>query len=85
MANKIPTHCAIQMTKAGKLHSSIRKAKAILALIRNDGGDMDLDGFYTSEEIIKTALFAIEDYLEQAGQSSEVDFYFTKGGENETN
>ena len=85
MANKIPTHCAIQMTKVGKLHSSIHKAKAILALIRNDGGDMDLDGFYTSEEIIKTALFAIEDYLEQAEQSSEVDFYFTKGGENETN
>ena len=85
MANKIPTHCAIQMTNVGKLHSSIHKAKAILALIRNDGGDMDLDGFYTSEEIIKTALFAIEDYLEQAEQSSEVDFYFTKGGENETN
>ena len=81
MANKIPTHCAIQMTKAGKIQGPIRKAKAILALIRNDGGDMDLDGFYTSEEIIKTALFAIEDYLEQAKQSSKVDFYFTKGGE----
>ena len=80
MANKIPTHCAIQMTKAGKIQSSIRKAKAILALIRNDGGEMDLDGFYTSEEIIKTALFAIDDYLEQAEQSSKVDFYFTKGG-----
>ena len=85
MANKIPTHCAIQMTKAGKIQSSSRKAKAILALIRNDGGEMDLDGFYTSEEIIKTALFVIEDYLEQAEQSSKVDFYFTKGGENETN
>ena len=85
MANKIPTHCAIQMTKAGNIQSSIRKAKAILALIRNDGGEMDLDGFYTSEEIIKTALFVIEDYLEQAEQSSKVDFYFTKGGENETN
>ena len=81
MANQIPTHCAIPMTKVGKLHSSIRRAKAILALIRNDGGDMDLDGFFTSEEIIQTALSAINDYLEQAEQSSTVDFYFTKGGE----
>ena len=53
MANQIPTHCAIPMTQVGKLQSSIRRAKAILALIRNDGGDMDLDGFYTSEEIIR--------------------------------
>lgn len=83
MINKILTHCAIQMTKVGKIHSSIHKAKAILALIRNDGGDMDLDGFYTSEEIIKTALSVIDDYLEQAEQSSTVDFYSTKGEENE--
>ena len=81
MANPIPTHCAIPMTKVGKIQSSIRRAKAILALIRNDGGDMDLDGFYTSEEIIRTALSVIDDYLEQAEQSSKVDFYFTKGGE----
>ncbi|WP_187372040.1 hypothetical protein [Aggregatibacter actinomycetemcomitans] len=44
-----------------------------------------LEGFYTSEEIIRTALFVIDDYLEQAEQSSKVDFYFTKGGEDETN
>lgn len=81
MANQIPTHCAIPVTQVGKLQSSIRRAKAILTLIRNDGGDMDLDGFYTSEEIIQTALSAINDYLEQAEQSSTVDFYFTKGGE----
>lgn len=80
MANQIPTHCAIPVTQVGKLQSSIRRAKAILTLIRNDGGDMDLDGFYTSEEIIQTALSAINDYLEQAEQSSTVDFYFTKGG-----
>lgn len=80
MTNKIPTHCVIPMTQVGKLHSSIHKAKAILALIRNDGGDMDLDGFYTNEEIIKTALSVVDDYLEQADQSSKVDFYFTKGG-----
>ncbi|HHF1670209.1 TPA: hypothetical protein ACPJIH_000243 [Haemophilus influenzae] len=80
MANQIPTHCTIPVAETGKLHSSIRKAKAILALIRNDGGDMDLDGFFTSEEIIQTALSAINDYLEQAEQSSTVDFYFTKGG-----
>lgn len=80
MANQIPTHCAIPMTETGKLHSSIHKAKAILALIRNDGGDMDLDGFYTNEEIIKTVLSVVDDYLEQADQSSKVDFYFTKGG-----
>ena len=80
MANQIPTHCAIPMTQVGKLQSSIRRAKAILALIRNDGGDMDLDGFYTSEELIRDALSAIDDYLEQAEQSSTVDFYFTKGG-----
>ena len=80
MTNKIPTHCAIPMAKVGKLHGSIRRAKAILALIRNDGGDMDLDGFYTNEEIIKTALSVVDDYLEQADQSSKVDFYFTKGG-----
>lgn len=80
MTNKTPTHCAIPMAKVGKLHSSIRRAKAILALIRNDGGDMDLDGFYTNEEIIKTALSVVDDYLEQADQSSKVDFYFTKGG-----
>ena len=83
MANQIPTHCAIPTPQVGKLHSSISKAKAILALIRNDGGDMDLDGFYTNEEIIKTALLVIDDYLEQAEQSSTVDFYFTKGEENE--
>ena len=83
MANQIPTHRAIPMPQVGKLHSSISKAKAILALIRNDGGDMDLDGFFTSEEIIQTALSAINDYLEQAEQSSTVDFYFTKGEENE--
>ena len=71
------------MPQVGKIHSSISKAKAILALIRNDGGDMDLDGFYTNEEIIKTALLVIDDYLEQAEQSSTVDFYFTKGEENE--
>lgn len=80
MANQIPTHCAIPMTQVGKLQSSIRRAKAILALIRNDGGDMDLDGFYTSEEIIRDALSAVDDYLEQADQSSKVDFYLTKGG-----
>lgn len=80
MANKIPTHCAIPMAEVGKLQSSIRRAKAILALIRNDGGDMDLEGFYTSTEIIQTALSAIDDYLEQAEQYSTVDFYFTKGG-----
>lgn len=83
MTNKIPTHCVIPMTQVGKLHSSIHKAKAILALIRNDGADMDLDGFYTSEEIIRAALSAIDDYLEQAEKSSTVDFYFTKGEENE--
>ena len=83
MANQIPTHCAIPMTKVGKLQSSIRRAKAILALIRNDGGDMDLDGFYTSTEIIRATLSAIDDYLEQAEQSSTVDFYFTKGGNDE--
>ena len=71
------------MDKVGKLHSSIRRAKAILALIQNDGADMDLDGFYTSEEIIRTALSVIDDYLEQAEKSSTVDFYFTKGEENE--
>ncbi|RDE98240.1 hypothetical protein DPW03_03060 [Aggregatibacter aphrophilus] len=81
MANQIPTHCAIRMTETGKVHSSIRKAKAILALIQNDGADMDLDGFYTSEEVIRAALSVIDDYLEQAEQSSKVDFYFTKGGE----
>ena len=81
MANQIPTHCAISISETGKVHSSIRKAKAILALIRNDGGDMDLEGFYTSTEIIRSALSAIDDYLEQAEQSSTVDFYFTKGGE----
>lgn len=81
MANQIPTHCAIPMTQVGKLQSSIRRAKAILALIRNDGGDIDLDGFYTSEEIIRDALSAIDGYLEQADQSSKVDFYLTKGGE----
>ena len=80
MSNPIPTHCAIPVAETGKIQSSIRKAKAILELIRNDGGDMDLDGFYTSEEIIQTALSAINDYLEQAEQSSTVDFYFTKGG-----
>ena len=80
MANKLPTHCAIPMAEVGKLQSSIRRAKAILALIRNDGGDMDLEGFYTSTEIIQTALSAIDDYLEQAEQYSTVDFYFTKGG-----
>ena len=80
MANQIPTHCAIPMTQVGKLQSSIRRAKAILALIRNDGGDMDLDDFYTSEEIIRDALSAVDDYLEQADQSSKVDFYLTKGG-----
>lgn len=80
MANQIPTHCAIPMTQVGKLQSSIRRAKAILALIRNDGGDMDLDGFYTSEEIIRDSLSAVDDYLEQADQSSKVDFYLTKGG-----
>ncbi|QPQ81681.1 hypothetical protein I6H05_07795 [Aggregatibacter actinomycetemcomitans] len=79
------THCAIPLTETGKIHSSIRKAKAILTLIRNDGADMDLEGFYTSEEIIRTALFVIDDYLEKAEQSSKVDFYFTKGGEDETN
>lgn len=83
MTNKTPTHCAIPMTQMGKLQSSIRRAKAILALIRNDGADMDLDGFYTSEEIIQTALSVIDDYLEQADKSSTVDFYFTKGEENE--
>ena len=83
MANQFPTHCAIPMTKVGKIQSSIRRAKAILALIRNDGADMDLDGFYTSEEIIKTALSVIDDYLEQAEQSSKVDFYFTKGANDE--
>lgn len=80
MANQSPTHCAIPTPHVGKLQSSIRKAKAILALIRNDGGDMDLEGFFTSEEIIQTALSAINDYLEQAEQFSTVDFYFTKGG-----
>ena len=80
MANQSPTHCAIPLAETGKIQSSIRKAKASLALIRNDGGDMDLDGFFTSEEIIQTALSAINDYLEQAEQSSTVDFYFTKGG-----
>ena len=69
------------MAETGTLHGSIRKAKAILALIRNDGADMDLEGFYTSTEIIQTALSVIDDYLEQAEQSSTVDFYFTKGGE----
>ena len=83
MGDQIPTHCAIPMTKVGKLQSSIRRAKAILALIRNDGGDMDLDGFYTSTEIIRATLSAIDDYLEQAEQSSTVDFYFTKGGNDE--
>lgn len=82
MANQINTHCAIPIVETGKLHSAIYKAKAILALIQNDGADDDsLEGFYTSEDIIRTALSVIDDYLEQAKQSSKVDFYFTKGGE----
>ena len=85
MANQIPTHCALPMAETGTLHGAIRKAKAILALIQNDGADMDLEGFYTNENVIRTALSVIDDYLEQAEQSSTVDFYFTKGGDNETN
>jgi len=72
------------MTEVGKIHSSISKAKAILALIRNDGISNDeLDGFLTNEKIIRTALWAAQDFLEQAEKSSKVDFYFVKGGENE--
>ncbi len=84
MLNKIPTHGALPMAEVGKIHSSISKAKAILALIRNDGISNDeLDGFLTNEKIIRTALWAAQDFLEQAEKSSKVDFYFVKGGENE--
>ena len=85
MSNQIPTHCAITMAASSKLSNSIRKARAILKLIQHDGTtDDDLEGsFYTNEEIIRDALDAVQEYLEQAEQSSKVDFYFVNGGKNE--
>ena len=86
MRNKIPTHCALPMAETGKLHNSIIKAKAILTLIQNDGiGDDELDGFLTNENIIRIALSAAQDYLEQAEKSAKVDFYFVKGDEHVSN
>ncbi|OOF88309.1 hypothetical protein BKG94_07195 [Rodentibacter ratti] len=79
--HKIPTHCALSMTNTGKVHTAIRKAKAILTLIQNDGVSNDeLGGFFSSEKVIRDALRIVHDLLEQAEQSSKVDFYFRKEG-----
>ncbi|MCQ9121942.1 hypothetical protein BKG95_05270 [Rodentibacter pneumotropicus] len=83
MTNQIPTHCALSLKNTGKLNSAIERAKAILTLIRNDGADsenLENGAFYTSEDVIRTALGVASDLLEQAEQSSKVDFYLTREG-----
>ncbi|OOF41762.1 hypothetical protein BKK47_00185 [Rodentibacter mrazii] len=78
---RIPTHCALSMKNTGKVHTAIRKAKAILTLIQNDGvNNGELEGFFSSEKVIRDALRVVNDLLEQAEQSSKVDFYFVKEG-----
>ncbi|WP_238327109.1 hypothetical protein [Rodentibacter pneumotropicus] len=78
---KIPTHCALSMENTSKVHTAIRKAKAILTLIQNDGVNNDeLEGFFSSEKVIREAIRVVKDLLEQAEQSSKVDFYFVKEG-----
>ena len=82
MLNTLPTHCAVSMANMGKLERSIKKAQAILTLIQHNHVEGEGDDFFTSEEIIRTALGVVQDLLEKAEQSSNVDFYFVKEEKN---
>lgn len=85
MNKSIPTHCALTTEKSGKLYVSLSRAKAILTLIQNDGENADSDGFISSKDVIMTALGVVDECLETAQACSEVDFYFTQGGEDVSN
>lgn len=85
MNKSCPTHCVLTMEKSSKLHVSILRAKAILTLIQNDGENADTDDFISDKGVIMTALGVVDEYLETAKACSEVDFYFTQGGEDVSN
>lgn len=78
MRNQIPTHKAIPIKGVGEIERCAAYAQAILTLIQNDGSDSEnLEGgaFYTNENIIRTALSAVSDYLSQIQAAQKTGYY----------
>ncbi len=86
--SKIPTHYALEQGKVGKIHRYADYAKSILTLISHDyldGMDGESDDFLTSHKTIRTALDAVNHFLEEIEENSKDGVYISlrKRGENE--
>lgn len=68
------SHIALTMGQAGKLNQSINYAQAILTLIQNDSINNEgeePDEFFTSTSTIKTAISAVQHFLDVAEENSK--------------
>ncbi|WP_237567571.1 hypothetical protein [Mannheimia haemolytica] len=70
-----PSHIALTIEQAGKLNQSINYAQAILTLIQHNESatinDDDPDEFFTSTGTIKTAISAVQHFLNVAEENSK--------------
>lgn len=74
----IPTHIALTQEQAGKIDWSLNYAKAILTLIQNDSPNNESDEpeeFFTSTSTIKTAISAVQHFLEVAEENRKSGIY----------
>ena len=86
--NKIPTHYALEQGKVGKIQIYTEYAKSIIALISNDyleGIDGESEEFLTNHNTIRTALRAVNHFLEEIKNNSGNGVYISlkNGGKNE--
>ncbi|MDO9984395.1 hypothetical protein Q7423_07140 [Glaesserella parasuis] len=86
--NKTPTHYALEQGKVGNIQRYTDYAKSILTLISHDyldGMDGESDDFFTNHKTIRTALDAVNHFIEEIEENSKDGVYISlrKGGENE--
>lgn len=86
--SKTPTHYALEQGKVGNIQRYTDYARSILTLISHDyldGMDGESDDFLTSHKTIRTALDAVNHFLEEIKENSKDGVYISlrKGGENE--
>lgn len=86
--NEVPTHYALEQGKVGNIQRYTNYAQAILTLISHDyldGMDGESDDFLTSHKTIRTALDAVNHFLEEIEENTNGGVYvsFKNGGKNE--
>ncbi|WGE10017.1 hypothetical protein [Glaesserella parasuis] len=74
MRNQIPTHYALEQGKVGNIQRFTDYARSILTLISHDyldGMDGESDDFLTSHKTIRTALDAVNHFLEESRKTAK--------------